>query len=214
MVKFKSRTWYIIIIVLLLLVIAGMWFYQALYGSTAEALHRAENFLFTRQTVSQLSEQGAMRYFFVTNRKKSGDDEVLENRFGSERETELKFGLFDTRVEPSVGLGMFINPSEWFQTEEIVVKNMELLQQEDFIAQLRELVDKSPRRSLLIVIHGFRERFPSALRKTAFVGHILDINTPAMVFDWPATRARPCAATVVHAISPPNPAPNWQKPSS
>jgi esterase/lipase superfamily enzyme len=185
MSKFKPRTKYIIIIILLLFVIAGTWLYQALYGSTGEALRRAENFLFTRMTVAQLGEQGAMRYFFATNRNKSGDGDVLENRFGNERETELKFGLFDTRVEPSVGLGMFINPSEWFQTEEIVVKNMEMLQQEDFVAQLRELVDKSPRRSLLVVIHGFRERFPSALRKTSFVGHILDINSPVMVFDWP-----------------------------
>jgi esterase/lipase superfamily enzyme len=185
MPKLKPRTKYIVIIVLLLLALLGTWFYQALYGYPSEALRRAENFLFTRMTVAQLGEQGAMRYFFVTNRKKSGDDETLENRFGNEREEALKFGLFDTRVEPSVGLGMFINPSEWFQTEEIVVKNMEMLQQEDFVAQLRELVEKSPRRSLLIVIHGFRERFPSALRKTSFVGHILDINSPVMVFDWP-----------------------------
>ena len=185
MPKFKPRTKYIIIIMLLLVVIAGMWFYQALYGSTAEALRRAENFLFTRMTVTQLGEQGSTRYFFITNRKKSKDDEILENRFGSEREAELKFGFFDTVIEPSVGLGMFINPSEWFQNEEIVIKNMEALQQQAFVEQMRELVDASPRRSLLIVVHGFRERFPSALRKTAFVGHILDINSPIMVFDWP-----------------------------
>lgn len=189
MSKFKPRTKYIIIIILLLFVIAGMWLYQALYSSTGEALRRAENFLFTRMTVAQLGEQDVTRYFFVTNRNKSGDSDVLENRFGNERETELKFGLFDTRVEPSVGLGMLINPSEWFQTEEIVVKNMEMLQQEDFVAQLRELVDKSPRRSLLVVIHGFRERFPSALRKTSFVSHILDINSPVMVFDWPGDQS-------------------------
>ena len=185
MPKIKSRTKYIIFIALLLFVIAGMWFYQALYGSTGEALRRAENFIFTRMTVSQLGDQGAMRYFFVTNRQKTNDDEVLENRFGNQRGTELNFGLFDTRVEPSVGLGMFINPSEWFQNEEIVVNNMEALQQEAFVTQLRDLVDASPRRSLLIVIHGYRERFPSALRKTSFVGHILDINSPVMVFDWP-----------------------------
>jgi esterase/lipase superfamily enzyme len=185
MIKLKSRTKYISVIVLLLLVIVGMWFYQALYGATGEALQRAENFLFTRMTVSRLSDQDNNRYFFVTNRKKTNDDEVLENRFGSERSEALNFGLFDIAIEPSVGLGMFINPSEWFQTEEIVVKNMEALQQEAFVNKMREQVDASPRRSLLIVIHGFRERFPSALRKTAFVGHILDINTPVMVFDWP-----------------------------
>ncbi len=185
MPKSRSRARYMVIIALLLLALIGSWFYQVLYGYPSEALRRAENFIFTRMTVAQLGEQEATRYFFVTNRKKSGDDEVLENRFGNGREAALKFGLFDTRVEPSVGLGMFINPSEWFQNEEILVKNMEMLQQDDFVAQLRDLVDKSPRRSLLVVIHGFRERFPSALRKTSFVGHILDINTPVMVFDWP-----------------------------
>ena len=185
MINLKPRTRYLVVIALLLLVITGMWFYQALYGSTGEALRRAENFLFTRSTVSQLGEQGSSRYFFITNRNKTNNEELLENRFASERETELKFGIFDASIEPSVGLGMFINPSEWFQTEEIVVSNTEALRQEAFVSQLRELVAASPRRSLLIVVHGFRERFPSALRKTVFVGHILDINSPVMVFDWP-----------------------------
>ncbi|MEA2080175.1 MAG: alpha/beta fold hydrolase, partial [Pseudomonadota bacterium] len=38
---------------------------------------------------------------------------------------------------------------------------------------------------LLVVVHGFRERYPSALRKTAFLGHVLDINAPVLLFDWP-----------------------------
>lgn len=185
MSRLKPRTRYMIIILLLLLVIAGMWFYQVLFSSTGEALRRAENFLFTRMTVSQLGEQGSTRYFYITNRKKTHDDELLENRFGSEREEELKFGLFDTLVEPRVGLGMFINPSEWFQTEEIRIKNMESLQRKAFVEQLRKLVNDSPQRSLLIMLHGYRERFPSALRKTSFVGHILDINSPILLFDWP-----------------------------
>ena len=186
MIKFKPRTRYLVVIMLLLLVISGMWFYQTLYGSTGEALRRAENFLFSRKTVSQSSEQGGSHYFFITNRSKSNnEDEELENRLGNERGTELKFGRFDASIEPSVGLGMFINPSEWFQTEEIVISNTRTLQQEVFVEKLRELVKASPHRSLLIVVHGFRERFPSALRKTVFVGHILDINTPIMVFDWP-----------------------------
>jgi esterase/lipase superfamily enzyme len=185
MILAKSRNKFVILIVLLLLVIAGIWFYKTLYFSTGSALQRAENFLFTRMKVAQLGEQGSMRYFYVSNRQMAGDSKILENRFGSEREPKLKFGFYDTKIEPSVGLGMFINPSEWFQTEEIIIKNMQALQQETFVEQLRTLVDKSPQRSLLIVVHGFRERFPSALRKTAFVGHILDIDSPVMMFDWP-----------------------------
>ena len=181
----KSRVKYAILIALLLLAVAGIWFYQTLYGYTGSALQRAENFLFTRMTVAQLGEKGSMRYFYVTNRKMTQDNEILENRFGRERESKLKFGFYDTKIEPSVGLGMFINPSEWFQTEEIKIKKMQALQQETFVEQLRQLVHDSPQRSLLIVVHGFRERFPSALRKTAFVGHILDINSPIVMFDWP-----------------------------
>lgn len=185
MILAKLRNKYVILITFLVLVIVGIWFYKTLYGSTSSALQRAENFLFTRMTVTQLGEQGSMRYFYVSNRQMTEDNEILENRFGSEREPKLKFGFYDTKIEPSVGLGMFINPSEWFQTEEIIIKNMQVLQQETFVEQLRTLVNKSPQRSLLIVVHGFRERFPSALRKTAFVGHILDINSPTVMFDWP-----------------------------
>ena len=188
MFKFKLRTRFILVILLLLIVIAGIRFYQVLYGTTGDALRRAENFLFTRMTVAQLGEQGSTRYFFVTNRKKTNDDEALEYGFGRERENALKFGIFDTRVEPSVGLGMFFNPSKWFQDEEIVIENLEKLQQQSFVEQMRNVVNASPRRSLLIVVHGFREQFPSALRKTAFIGHILDINSPIMVFDWPGNQ--------------------------
>lgn len=184
----KSRTKYIILASILLLVIAGIWFYQTLYRTTGSALQRAESFLFQRMTVSQLGEQGSTRYFFVTNRKKSEENENLAFRFGSEREPRLKFGFYDTKIEPSVGLGMFINPSEWFQNEEITVKKIEALQQEKFIKKLKKIVHDSPQRSLLVVVHGYKEAFPSALRKTAFLGHILDINSPVLLFDWPGNQ--------------------------
>ncbi|UCH47624.1 MAG: alpha/beta hydrolase [Betaproteobacteria bacterium] len=175
----------ILIAALVFLLIAGLWLYFTVYRSTASVLYRAENFLFTRMTVNQLGEQGSTRYFFVTNRRQTEDSDELAEQFGNSRGPELSFGFFDTTIEPSVGLGMFINPSEWFQNEEISVDDVVALQQDVFVERVRQLVSSSPQRSLLIVIHGFRERFPSALRKTAFVGTILDINSPVMLFDWP-----------------------------
>jgi esterase/lipase superfamily enzyme len=80
---------------------------------------------------------------------------------------------------------MIIDPSEWFLNEEIQLQNVQALEQGMFLAQLREQVGASPQRSLLIVVHGFKEAFQSALRKTAFLAHVLDINTPTLVFDWP-----------------------------
>jgi esterase/lipase superfamily enzyme len=40
----------------------------------------------------------------------------------------------------------------------------------------------------LVVVHGYKEAFPSALRKTAFFGHVLDVNSPVLLFDWPGNQ--------------------------
>jgi hypothetical protein len=47
---------------------------------------------------------------------------------------------------------------------------------------------KGRTRWLLIVVHGFREAYESALRKTAFLGHVLDIDAPILLFDWPGNQ--------------------------
>jgi esterase/lipase superfamily enzyme len=83
---------------------------------------------------------------------------------------------------------MLLDSTDWFQNEEIRITDVSKLDSEDMLEQLRNVVDRSSGRSLLIVIHGFRERFSSALRKTAFVASVLDIDTPVLVFDWPANQ--------------------------
>lgn len=183
--KVKSQTKYLFMIALLSIVIAGMLLYQALYNSTATALRRAESFLFSRMTVNRPGEQGRNRHFYVSNRLRKIDEGSMGERLGNRRSAKLNFGIVDTKIQPSVGLGRFINPSEWFQNEEIRIVKLETLSNKDFVEQLRVVVANSPLRSLLVVVHGFRERFQSAMRKTAFVGHILDINSPIMLFDWP-----------------------------
>ena len=169
-------------VIVLLLVIAGLYTY---FLGTRALLEHAEAFAFRRMTVAQLEEQSVFRFFYVTNRDSNTAEGPLEERFGSGRETALKFGIFDTEIQASLGLGLLLNPSDWFLNEEIRLKNIEALEKEKFVSKLRQQVEASPRKSLLLVVHGFRERFPSALRKTAFLSHVLDINTPVVVFDWP-----------------------------
>jgi esterase/lipase superfamily enzyme len=125
------------------------------------------------------------RFLYATNRVPTAEEGSIERRFGSERESALKFGAFDTRIEPTLGLGMLINLSDWFLNEEIRLEGLRSLERGQAVTELRAQVEASPYRSLLIVVHGFREAFPSALRKTAFLAHVLDINTPVLLFDWP-----------------------------
>ena len=181
MTRFKRRLLIGLALVVLVLVGLVLFFYRP----TRVALERAEAFRFRRMLVTRLSEQGAYRFFYVTNRQLGSDDVPLEERFGNRREGVLTFGFFDTAIEPTLGLGMIINPTDWFQNEEIQLKQVQPLDKSKFIAKMRQQVQASPLRSILINVNGFRERFPSALRKTAFLSHVLDINSPVLVFDWP-----------------------------
>ena len=177
-----------ILIFIASIVLAGAGFYYFYFVSTESAVRHAEAFLFSRSTVSQREGQGTYRHFFVTNRVPDADDESFDQRFTAERSPELTFGHFDISIRPTLGLGMMLNPTDWFQNEEIQLDDVADLGETLFLDELRATVDRSPGRSLLIVVHGFRERFPSALRKTAFVSSVLDINTPVMVFDWPGNQ--------------------------
>jgi esterase/lipase superfamily enzyme len=187
-------------IVLLTLLTLGFWFYQIYFSATNYALQRAETLNFRRMVIAQLDQQGSYRFFFSTNRQReqvpdNAEDpeaeqspQAIEDSFGRTREPGIRFGVFDVGIEPTLGLGMLINPTEWFQNREIQLNKVELLEEDPFLAQLREVVDRSPSRSLLIIVHGFRDAFDSALRKTAFLGHVLDLNVPILVFDWPGNQ--------------------------
>jgi esterase/lipase superfamily enzyme len=171
-----------IALLVLALVLSGAYAY---FIGTQVMLRQAEAFAFRRMTVPQSSEHGTFQFFYATNRvanDKVGDG---SERFTSQREPKLKFGSFDTRIEPSLGLGMLLDASDWFLNEEIRLEAVTPLQQRQLVEKLRNQVQESHFRSVLLVVHGFREAFPSALRKTAFLAHVLDINTPVVVFDWP-----------------------------
>jgi len=184
MVKPGHRRWLAALAAFVLL-LAGVWSYRAYFSSTNAAIRHAEAFLFRRMSVAQLAEQGVYRFFYTTNRIPGPDQSDLAQRFTSQRHNQLSYGSFDTTIQPSLGLGMLVNPTEWLQNEEIRFNNVRSLAQPDFVGQLQTQVAGSPHRALLIVLHGFREGYESALRKTAFLGHVLDINAPVLLFDWP-----------------------------
>ncbi|MBT8054185.1 MAG: alpha/beta fold hydrolase [Gammaproteobacteria bacterium] len=167
---------------LLTLLLSGAYAY---FVGTRALLSQAEAFAFRRMTVPKLEAQEGFRFFYATNRIPGEPAGPLDSRFERNRDTGLKFGLFDTSFEPTLGLGMLLDPSDWFLNEEIRLEGVNTLNRDAFIKQLKSQVTASPHRSLLLVVHGFREAFPSALRKTAFLAHVLDINTPVVVFDWP-----------------------------
>ena len=107
----------------------------------------------------------------------------------------MTFGFFDTRIEPSLGIGMLVDPSDWLLNEEIEIRDIQLRKEPEVREMLKDRVQATPHRSLLILLHGFREGFASALQKTAFFGHVLDINSQFWFSTGRAIRAVRCLAT-------------------
>jgi len=173
--------------VLLVLIGFGGYVY---FVSTNAILTQAENFQFRRMKVAQLPDQKSYRFFFISNRGGDTSDNaawtaLLDERFTSAHGGALRFGAFDTEIEPALGLGRWLNASSWFLDEEIRILRVHALERAALVQQVREMVAKSPHRALLLLVHGYRTDFDYALRGTAFLAHILDIDAPVMVFDWP-----------------------------
>jgi esterase/lipase superfamily enzyme len=181
----KKRLFWTALAVLLLLGVVG---YYGFFLSTSEALQRAESFEFRRMQVARIDGQERYRFFFATNRATDGGDGLLKERLGATRRAGLLLGSFDTRIEPTLGLGRWLDASSWFLDEEIKVLDVQPLEQADFVAQVRAMVAESPHRGLLLLVHGFRADFDFALRGTAFLANVLDVNAPVMVFDWPGNQ--------------------------
>jgi esterase/lipase superfamily enzyme len=181
----KKRLLWTAVAVLLLLGAVG---YYGFFRATSEALQRAESFEFRRMQVARIDGQERYRFFFATNRATDGGDGPLKERLGAMRRAGLLLGSFDTQIEPTLGLGRWLDASRWLLDEELKVLDVRPLEQADFVAQVRAMVAESPHRGLLLLVHGFRTDFDFALRGTAFLANVLDINAPVMVFDWPGNQ--------------------------
>jgi esterase/lipase superfamily enzyme len=180
----KGRLFCIAVALLLLLGAVG---YFGFFVPTSEALQRAESFEFRRMQVARVGDREQYRFFFATNRAVEGSTSLQEG-LGATRGGALTLGSFDTRIEPSLGLGRWLDASTWFLDEEIKVLNVRPLERDAFVAELRAMVAASPHRALLLLVHGYRASFDFALRGTAFLANVLDINAPVMVFDWPGNQ--------------------------
>ena len=171
----------------ILLALGALAFY-GLFLSPNAALQRAESFEFRRMRVARVGDQEMFRFFFATNRAVTPGDGPIAERATSAREPRIKLGFFDTEIEPTLGLGRWLDASSWFLDEEIKIRDVQDLEQASFVQQIRQMVAESPHRALLVIVHGFRSDFDFALRGTAFLAAILDINAPVMVFDWPGNQ--------------------------
>src|SRR5215831_19711237 len=128
---------------------------------------------------------GAMRrfqFFYATNR--DTNDAATFDGYGNKPSATISTGTFDVRISPY----MPIQPWVWFDSKNMQWADRQELAQDEALARLRVAVQASPRKSLLVIVWGYRDWFRSAALKTAYKAYVLDINTPVLLFDWPGNQ--------------------------
>lgn len=126
-------------------------------------------------------DQRRFQFFYATNRV--NNDESFNGR-GNERGDTISTGTFDVLISPY----MQILPHVWFDEPSLQLVERAELPKDTFKTQLREAVQASPNKSVLVIVWGFRDWFQSAALKTAYSAYALDINTPVVLFDWPGNQ--------------------------
>lgn len=126
-------------------------------------------------------EHRRFQFFYATNR--ANTKKTFHDR-GNELGNDILTGTFDVLIKP----GMQIKPLIWFDSAAMKWGERLELNQELFQLQLREAIQGSPKKSLLVIVWGFRDWFRSAALKTAYTAYVLDINTPVLLFDWPGNQ--------------------------
>lgn len=121
------------------------------------------------------------QFFYATNRV--NEDDTFKGQ-GNKLGNDVSTGTFDVRISPY----MPIQPHAWFDTQHMEWADRRELSRDQSLARLREAVQSSPQKSVLVIVWGFRDSFQSAALKTAYTAYVLDINTPVLLFDWPGNQ--------------------------
>lgn len=129
----------------------------------------------------QEGDRRRFQFFYATNRENSAE---TFDGYGNVLGKEISTGTFDVLISPY----MPIQPFVWFDLTSMEWGSRKELPQETFHADLKQAVQDSPHKSLLVIVWGFRDWFRSAALKTAYTAYSLDINTPVLLFDWPGNQ--------------------------
>lgn len=132
--------------------------------------------------------QAAIKLFYATDRRltNAGNPAL---RFGIERTRDLKLGRGEVTIPPTHGRGR-LESAGWLEAPSPLrhVMLFELHPPDapdaEFWNALHQAVEKSPRREVLVFVHGFFSDFAGAARRTAQIAHDAAFDGPAIVYSW------------------------------
>ncbi len=124
--------------------------------------------------------------FYASSRQVREQDGQLY--FNSEMADSPTLGKLNCRIDPLVKIAK-VTAAELKKKGIIRVQDVARLNDDAFIRELLQAVQSSPRKSLLVLVHGFKDDFELTATKLAYFTYLLDVNTPVLIFDWPGDQS-------------------------
>lgn len=177
-ISFQRLLWSIFFIFTLFLIVAFIYIGSNFVGIGPVPTRSAFS---GRLPFVQEGDLRRFQFFYATNRentKETFDDQG--NLLGN----GISTGLFDVLISPYLQIMPFV----WFDYASVNMASRQEISNDLFQKQLNDSIQKSPEKSVLIIVWGFRDWFQSAALKTAYTAYALDINTPVVLFDWPGNQ--------------------------
>lgn len=130
----------------------------------------------------------AVRLFYATDRRPTGAV-APELVFGVERTNRLRLGRGEVSIPTGHGKGrqeappLLVRPQP---QKQVVLTSLSppAAASEPFWSEVRDAVERSQRRELLVFIHGYFTTFERACRDTAQIAHDVELDGPALVYSW------------------------------
>lgn len=111
--------------------------------------------------------------------------------FGPRRSDGVLYhGYCDVSLPPTHAVGQVEQPQFGAEDEQqhVVLRRAELLSDEQFVAAVREALDRLPRgqRECFVFVHGYNTTFDEAARRTAQIHYDLQFPGAPLFFSWPS----------------------------
>ncbi|MGV6858484.1 MAG: alpha/beta hydrolase [bacterium] len=132
--------------------------------------------------------KGGIEVFYATDRHGSSDASEI---FNGER-GEISFGVAQVGIPPRHKMGEHESPSllkletKPDPAKHILIRNIDSLETGDFVTLLRDAVDRSPGKQIMIFVHGYNVGFREGIRLLGQFAHDLKFEGPVVLFSWPS----------------------------
>jgi esterase/lipase superfamily enzyme len=140
---------------------------------------------------SKKSEFEIQKVYFGTDRQIIGRA-ALNVLFGVQRTKQLNYGEVDVSIPLDHRQGVLESPNIWHlefhddPEKHVTLLRTSTLSQNAFFTALRADIQASPKKNLLVFVHGFNVSFADAARRTAQMAYDLGFDGPPVFFSWPS----------------------------